>query len=54
MYCQLPSDIVDRATTFDIMVADVYSAWERHKANPTDTAQYQTDDLMSLLESTRR
>ena len=31
MYRLLPSEVRSRATAYDIMVFDVYTAWENHK-----------------------
>jgi len=53
MYNQLPSTVMREATSFDIMVADVYTAWERHKADPSDATQYQESDLAELLKSVK-
>lgn len=53
MYHQLPSTILREATTFDIMVADVYATWERHKADPADNSHYQVDQLSELLNSVK-
>lgn len=53
MYNQLPSTIQREATTFDIMVADVYTTWERHAADPSDTDQYDQDQLMDFMKSIR-
>ena len=53
MYNQLPSTILKNGTTFDLMVADVYAAWEKHKANPEESGQYKEDQLSELLKSVR-
>lgn len=51
MYGVLPSYVRDHATTFDIMVADVYSVWEQHKMNPKDpNKQYDTQSLLEILK----
>jgi hypothetical protein len=33
-YGLLPSEVLARATTFDLMITDVYSTWENHQQNP--------------------
>lgn len=49
MYQKLPSEIAAQATTFDLMVTDVYSAWEKHKTNPGDADQYREEELLSVF-----
>lgn len=41
------------ATTFDIMVTDVYSTWEKAKANPEDSENYSVDQLQEIMNSVR-
>ena len=53
MYQKLPSEVLATATTFDLMVLDVYTAWEKYKANPADQTQYKTDNLEEILKNTR-
>lgn len=53
MYNQLPSKVAAEATTFDLMVTDVYAAWEKHKLNPTDQTQYKTENLEEILKRAR-
>lgn len=53
MYNCLPSKVLAEATAFDIMVTDVYSAWEKYKLNPTDQNQYNPDNLEEILRKTR-
>lgn len=53
MYHQLPSTIVRDATTFDLMVLDVYTTWEKHKADPSDSSQYDESQLMEIMKSVR-
>ena len=52
MYHQLPSVVERDATTFDLMVADVYSTWEKHQQNPDDV-DYSEDQLMEIMKSVR-
>lgn len=49
-YGLLPSEVVARATTFDIMVADVVTAWERYQQNPNDPGNYSQEDLQTIVE----
>lgn len=53
MYHQLPSTVLRHATTFDIMVTDVYATWEKSKENPGDPGLYQEDDLANFMKSIR-
>lgn len=53
MYNQLPSRVAAEATTFDLMVVDVYTAWEKHKMNPSEQTQYKTENLEEILKSAR-
>jgi hypothetical protein len=49
-YRMLPSEVLARATTYDIMIADVWSAWQEHKSKPDDASQYKTEDLAELIK----
>jgi hypothetical protein len=53
MYHQLPSTVLREATTFDIMVTDVYAAWEKYQADPSDNSHYREDQLTEILKSTK-
>ena len=52
-YRKLPSEIVDQATTFDIMVMDVMTTWENHKQDPQNVNNYKTEDLEDLVKRTK-
>ena len=52
-YGMLPSQVLANATTYDIMIQDVYSAWERYNNNPNDVSQYKEDDLLKLIEKSK-
>ena len=52
-YGMLPSQVLANATTYDIMIQDVYSAWERYNNNPNDVSQYKEDDLLKLNEKSK-
>jgi len=47
-YNQLPSVVLREATTFDIMVTDVYAAWEHFNQNPGDNDQYDVEQLKAF------
>jgi hypothetical protein len=49
-YRMLPSEVLARATTYDLMIADVWSAWQEHKSKPDDGSQYKTEDLAELIK----
>jgi hypothetical protein len=53
MYNQLPSTILREGTSFDIMVADVYTAWEKSKLDPGDSSQYKDDQLQDILRTVK-
>jgi hypothetical protein len=53
MYNQLPSTIVREGSSFDIMVADVYTTWEKHKEDPGDGSQYNESQLMDFMKSVK-
>lgn len=54
MYHVLPSQVEEQATTFDLMVTDVYAAWEKYRQNPSDQSQYNEDSLTEFFEASRR
>jgi hypothetical protein len=53
MYNQLPSTVLRDATTFDLMVVDVYTTWEKHKRNPEDNDLYDPNDLQAIMDTVR-
>lgn len=53
MYNQLPSTVAAQATTFDLIVTDVLSAWEHHRQNPSDQTQYKTENLEEILKNAK-
>ena len=53
MYNQLPSAILQNATTFDLMVLDVQTAWENYKANPESQNNYSESELLDMIKATR-
>jgi len=52
-YGLLPSEVLARATTFDLMITDVYSTWEHHQQNPKDLQDFDTNELVKIKERTR-
>lgn len=52
-YGVLPSEVLARGTTFDLMVADVYTTWERHQQNPNDIGNYSQEDLQKIVEKSK-
>jgi len=56
-YGVLPSYIRDHATTFDVMITDVYATWESHQMNKSSGSpnlnDYDTDQLKEILERGR-
>lgn len=52
-YGRLPSEIVERATTFDLMVTDVLATWESHTADPSQTENYDENQLENILKAAR-
>lgn len=49
-YQKLPSEIVEHATTFDLMVMDVMTAWENYCKDPQNEQNYKTEDLEELVK----
>lgn len=54
----LPSEVAEKATTFDLMVTDVYTTWERHESNkaqgkPTDLNTVDPEELKQMLEAAK-
>lgn len=53
-YCMLPSEVAARASTFDIMVNDVYTTWENYQKDPNNTSHYKQEDLKALVERNKK
>lgn len=49
-YGLLPSEVAVRATTYDLMITDVYTTWQNYQQNPNEASNYKTDDLQSIME----
>lgn len=52
-YRLLPSEVAERATTFDVMVLDVMTTWEEYRRDPENAANYKTEDLEKLVKRTK-
>jgi hypothetical protein len=52
-YGQLPSKVLARATTYDIMIDDVLTTWEKYNQNPDDPAHYRQEDLEAVFKDVR-
>lgn len=52
-YGLLPSEVVARATTYDLMITDVYTTWENHKSNPTDMRDLSQEQLQEILKKSK-
>lgn len=52
-YRKLPSEIVEQATTFDVMVMDVMTTWENYQRDPQNETNYKTEDLEELVKRTK-
>ena len=52
-YGMLPSQVIDNATTYDLMIADVMSSWEEYQYNKamgkSTIPEYSTEELLSML-----
>lgn len=52
-YGLLPSEVLARATTYDLMVNDVCTAWENHRSNPTDLNNLDTEQLQAIVNRSK-
>lgn len=52
-YGLLPSEVLARATTYDIMVADVLTTWENYQRDPNASTNFETKDLVDIMERTK-
>ena len=52
-YGMLPSEVLTRATTYDLMIADVMSSWEEYQYNKAmgknPIPEYTSDELLGLF-----
>ena len=49
-YNQLPSYVAANATTFDIMIDDVYNTWIESKMNPNSPPKVSQDQLQHMMD----
>jgi hypothetical protein len=57
-YGILPSQVVAQATTFDIMITDVYSTWESHQIDRAagrgpSLKDYSQEQLKEIMERSK-
>jgi hypothetical protein len=52
-YGMLPSQVAIHATSFDLMIDDVMTTWEKYQQKPDDPANFKEDDLQALLKSVK-
>lgn len=52
-YGMLPSEIAARATTYDIMITDVYQAWEQFQSNPGGVENYSQEQLEAAVKRSK-
>jgi hypothetical protein len=54
MYHVLPSEVVRRATTYDLMIADVWMTWQNYQVDKNKGDYYKTEDLEDMLKSVKK
>lgn len=55
-YGVLPSEVAAKATTFDIMITNVYATWvdkQMNKASGDRTQDYSQEELKAMIEKTK-
>jgi hypothetical protein len=52
-YRMLPSEVLARATTYDLMIADVWSAWQENQSKSVSDKNYKTEDLEKIIEKAK-
>lgn len=56
-YGLLPSEVLSRATTYDLMITDVLNSWEKYQLdksrNKVDSDSYSQEELKKMLEKSR-
>jgi hypothetical protein len=52
-YGVLPSEVAAKATTFDLMITDVYQAWEHYQQNPNSIDNYSSEQLEDILKRSK-
>ena len=53
-YGMLPSQVINNATTYDLMISDVMSSWEEYQHNKamgkTAAPNYSTQELLEIMQ----
>ncbi len=58
-YGLLPSEVMNRATTFDLQVLDISAKWERHQRERAETGgkppipQLSQEQMLEMIRKTR-
>jgi len=52
-YGMLPSEVACRATTFDLMITDVYQAWENYQQDPNAVQNYSPEQLEEMVKRSK-
>lgn len=52
-YNMLPSQVAANATSYDLMIDDVMTTWEKYQQNPSDLNNYDESDLQELMKSVK-
>ena len=52
-YGKLPSEVLDCATTYDIMIDDVLTTWENYNRDPDSPEHYKQEDLEAVFKDVR-
>jgi hypothetical protein len=52
-YGQLPSQVLATATTYDIMIDDVLTTWEKYNQDPDNPEHYKQEDLEAVFKDVR-
>lgn len=57
-YGMLPSEVIHRATTYDLMIADVMSSWEEYQYNKAmgknPIPEYTTEQLVDIFNKSKQ
>ena len=53
-YGVLPSVVFRDATTYDLMITDVYTTWEQYQRDPNAANNFDPNDLQKLMEGHKK
>lgn len=57
-YSMLPSQVIDNATTYDLMISDVMSSWEEYQYNKamgkSTVPNYSTQELLDMMQKGKK